>query len=431
MIEAELIERRYRLLGKGAPLFYDTPLHIVRGKGVHLYDASGKAYLDAYNNVPVVGHCHPRVVDAIARQAATLNIHTRYVDETVVKYAEQLTATFDRSLDMAIFTCTGSEANDVALRIARILSGKMGIICSNSTYHGNSTAVDELSTMFRGGRTSSPNVRAVPFPDNYRPLRNLSGAALEDAYVDEVRNTIEALERDGAGFAGMLVCPIFANEGLPANPAGYLKRVADLVRNAGGVLIFDEVQSGFGRTGVMWGQDTIGVVPDIVTMGKPMGNGHPIGGVVARAELITAFRKRVMYFNTFGGNPVSSAAGLAVLSVIEDEKLLDNVRAVGAYLNDGLRQLQQQHPLIGDVRGTGLFFGVELVSDTAAKTSAAAEARKLVNWMKDRGVLISRIGPMDNILKIRPPLPFSKQNADTLLNTLDHGLALLKETASS
>ena len=318
MIEAELIERRYRLLGKGAPLFYDTPLHIVRGKGVHLYDASGKAYLDAYNNVPVVGHCHPRVVDAIARQAATLNIHTRYVDETVVEYAEQLAATFDRSLDMAIFTCTGSEANDVALRIARILSGKMGIICSNSTYHGNSTAVDELSTMFRGGRTTSPNVRAVPFPDNYRPLRNLSGAALEDAYVDEVRNTIEALERDGAGFAGMLVCPIFANEGLPANPAGYLKRVADLVRNAGGVLIFDEVQSGFGRTGVMWGQDTIGVVPDIVTMGKPMGNGHPIGGVVARAELITAFRNRVMYFNTFGGNPVSSAAGLAVLSVIED-----------------------------------------------------------------------------------------------------------------
>ena len=431
MIKEELIERRYRTLGRGAPLFYDTPLHIVKGKGVHLYDASGKAYLDAYNNVPVVGHCHPRVVDAIARQAATLNIHTRYVDETVVQYAEQLTATFDRSLNMAIFTCTGSEANDVALRIARSLSGKMGIICSNSTYHGNSAAVDELSTMFRGGRTTSANVRAVPFPDSYRPLGGLSGKALEDAYVDAVRETIEAFEDDGIGFAGMLVCPIFANEGLPVAPAGYMKRVTDLVRAAGGLLIFDEVQSGFGRTGVMWGQDAIGVVPDIVTMGKPMGNGHPVGGVVARTDLVDAFRQRVMYFNTFGGNPVSSAAGLAVLSVIRDEHLLDNVRQVGTYLSDGLHQLQQRHPLIGDVRGTGLFFAVELVADAAGKAPAAAQARKLVNWMKDRGVLISRIGPMDNILKIRPPLLFSKQNADTLLNVLDEGLAALKECASS
>lgn len=425
MNATNLLERRYQLLGRAAPLFYDTPLHIVRGEGVWLYDANGKAYLDAYNNVPVVGHCHPRVVDALAQQAATLNVHTRYVHENVVEYAARLTSTFDSSLDMAIFTCTGSEANDVALRMSRTLTGKKGIICSNSTYHGNSAAVDELSTMFRGGKSHSPNVRPVPFPDHYRPLNGLSGTALEDAYVAEVRKAIDAFEEEGIGFAGMLVCPIFANEGLPSTPEGYMARVAKLVRDAGGFLIFDEVQSGFGRTGSMWGQDYIGVTPDIVTTGKPMGNGHPIGGVIARAEIINAFRDRVMYFNTFGGNPVSSAVGLAVLSVIQEERLLENVRQVGAYIGERLLKLQEHHDLIGDVRARGLFFGMELVLDRTAKTPATEQTRHLVNLMKDRGVLISRIGPLDNVLKIRPPLPFSKENADVLLSTLDDCLAVL------
>lgn len=422
-----LLERRYRLIGKAAPLFYETPVHIVRGEGVSLFDADGVEYLDAYNNVPVVGHCHHRVVRALARQAAALNVHTRYLHEGVVEYAERLTATFDSSQDMVIFTCTGSEANDVALRIARLLTGKEGIICSNSTYHGNSAAVDELATMFRNGDSPSRRVRPVPFPETYRPLDGLSGSALADAYIARVEAAISELEEEGIGFAGMLVCPIFANEGLPNLPPEYFEKLARIVRGAGGFLIFDEVQSGFGRTGAMWGQQVAGVVPDIVTLGKPMGNGHPIGGVVSRSEIINAFRERVMYFNTFGGNPVSSAVGLAVLDAIKEDALLENAKNVGDYLAEGMRQLMSLHPIIGDVRSRGLFLGVELVSDRYTKEPAGNIARTLINRMKDRRVLISRLGPFDNVLKIRPPLPFAKANADRLLETLD---TCLKEVSN-
>jgi len=422
-MNTSLLERRHRLLGKAAPLFYDQPLHIVRGQGVFLYDADGREYLDAYNNVPVVGHCHPTVVQALAAQAAQLNVHTRYLHENVVDYAERLTATFDASLAMAVFTCTGSEANDVALRMARTLSGREGIICSSSTYHGNTAAVDELSTTFTGGRTGSARVRAVPFPESYRPLRGLGGPALLDAYVAEVEEAIRSFEAQGLGLAGMLVCPIFANEGLPEVPAGYLERVARLVRQAGGYLIFDEVQAGFGRTGRMWGHQCAGVVPDIVTLGKPMGNGHPIGGVVARADIVDAFRERVMYFNTFGGNPVSCAAGLAVLQVLQEEQLLANAQEVGPYVARGLRELRATHAVIGDVRARGMFWSVELVADRNTREPAPAAAKAVLNAMKDRGVLISRLGPFDNVLKMRPPLPFSRGHADRLLETLDRCLA--------
>lgn len=424
MTEIELLERRYRLLGRGAPLFYDTPLHIVRGQGVWMYDAAGKAYLDAYNNVPVVGHCHPHVVEAIARQAATLNVHTRYLHETVLDYAQRLTGFFDETLDMAFFTCTGSEANDLALRMARTATGGMGIICSDNTYHGNSTAVDALSTMFREGRTGSRHVRAVAFPDAYRGMEGLQGAALADAYVRQVAEAIAAFRADGIALAGMLLCPIFANEGLPQAPDGYLARAAALVREAGGLVIFDEVQAGFGRTGAMWGQQLAGVVPDIVTLGKPMGNGHPLAGVVARGALVNAFRERVMYFNTFGGNPVACAAGMAVLDVLEQEKLVEHAASMGKRVFDGLRQLQSRHAAIGDVRGQGLFFAVELVSDRDRKTPDGAVARRVVNLMKEHGVLISRVGRHDNILKIRPPLPFGAGHCDQLLSTLDRCLAL-------
>ena len=414
-----LLARRQRILGKAAPLFYDKPLHIVRGEGVLLFDAEGREYLDAYNNVPVVGHCHPRVVEALTRQAQELNVHTRYLHENVVAYAERLTATFDPSLDMAVFTCTGSEANELALRMARLLSGREGIICSDNTYHGNTAAVDELSTTFNAGRPGSARVRAVPFPQQYRPLRGLAGAALADAYVAEVEAAIRDFDAQGIGLAGMLVCPIFANEGVPDVPTGYLERVARLVRKAGGYLIFDEVQAGFGRTGSMWGHQAIGVVPDIVTMGKPMGNGHPIGGVVARAEIVDAFRERVMYFNTFGGNPVSCAAGMAVLQALDDDRLLENVRDVGPCVAKALRELMAVHPLIGDVRARGMFWSVELVSDRGTRAPAAAAAKAVVNAMRERGVLISRLGPFDNVLKMRPPLPFSRAHADRLLGTLD------------
>ena len=421
-----LLARRYRVIGKGAPLFYDEPLHLVRGEGVWLYDVQGRRYLDAYNNVPVVGHCHPRVVDAIARQAGVLSVHTRYLHETVVLYAERLTATFE-GLDMAVFTCTGSEANDLALRMARQWTGREGIICSNNTYHGNTAAVDELSTTFSGGRTGAARVRAVPFPDAYRPLRGLSGTALADAYVDEVRACIENFRNSGIGLAGMLVCPIFANEGLPDVPPGFLRRAAQQVHDAGGVVIFDEVQSGFGRTGEFWGHRQAGVTPDIVTLGKPMGNGYPIGGVVSRASIVNAFRDRVMYFNTFAGNAVASAAALAVLDVIEDEGLVEHVREVAPQVTEGLRELMAVHEAIGDVRANGLFWAVELVKDRSARTPAPDRARAVVNRMREHGVLISRLGAHDNVLKIRPPLPFAAPHAALLLQALDRSLAQTRD----
>ena len=414
-----LLERRYRLLGKKAPLFYDEPIHMVRGEGVWLFDAHGKRYLDVYNNVPNVGHCHPHVLEALCKQAATLNIHTRYLHESILEYGEKLIAKFDSSLSMLFLTCTGSEANEVALRMARNYTGARGIICTNATYHGNTTAVDALATMFNHGKPSGPDVAAVSFPDTYRPFNGLSGSALADALIAQVQDSIDAFIADGTGFAGMLVCPIFANEGLPNVPPDYLQRIAQVVHDAGGLLIFDEVQSAFGRTGTMWGHEHAGVVPDIVTLGKPMGNGHPLAGTVCRPELGEAFRDHAMYFNTFGGNPVSCAVGLAVLEVIERENLLENARTVGGYLRSGLEQLAQKYELIGDVRGTGLFFGVELVQDRDSKRPAPEAAKKLVNVMKDKGILMSRIGMHDNILKMRPPICFSSENADLLLTALD------------
>lgn len=414
-----ILERRNRLVGQKAPLFYDEPLHLVKGESVWLYGADGKRYLDVYNNVPNVGHCHPHVVEAICRQAAELNIHTRYLHDSLVEYGERLTAKFDDSLSMLFLTCTGSEANEVALRMARVNTGKQGIICSNATYHGNTTAVDALATMFNGGLPCGPGVRAVDFPDTYRVPAGVLPSDLLAYYVNQVRQAIKAFEEEGVGFAGLLVCPIFANEGLPNVPEGYLEQVARLVREAGGLLIFDEVQSAFGRTGRWWGHEHAGVVPDIITLGKPMGNGHPIAGAVCRPELGAAFREKVMYFNTFGGNPVACAAGLAVLEVIENEKLVDNARDVGEYLKRGLQSLAERYPVIGDVRGCGLFFGVELVKDRESKAPAIAEARALVNEAKRNGVLISKIGMHDNILKLRPPICFSRAHADLLLNVLD------------
>lgn len=421
----DLLKRRSRILGEKTALFYDEPIHIVRGEGVWLFDSTGKRYLDVYNNVPNVGHCHPHVVKALIKQIETLNIHTRYLHETIVEYGERLTATFDDSLSMIIFTCTGSESNELALRIARQHTGSKGIICSNMTYHGNTAAVDELATSFHGFKAIGPNVRAVPFPDSYRPLRELSGEALADAYADEVKAAINAFTASDVGFAGMLVCPIFANEGVPDIPPGYLEKVSQYVHDAGGLLIFDEVQSGFGRTGYMWGYQAAGVVPDIVTLGKPMGNGHPIAAVVAGADLINEFREHVMYFNTFSGNPVSCAAGLAVLEVIENENLVENVCQVGKSLVEGLSGLKEKYDLIGDVRSRGLFVCVELVADRNTKEPASDEARRIVNLMKENGVLISHVGPYKNLLKIRPPIIFSHNNAAQVLSTLDQALTAL------
>jgi 4-aminobutyrate aminotransferase-like enzyme len=421
-----LLERRYRVLGRNSPLFYDKPLHLVRGEGVWLYDADGRRYLDAYNNVPHVGHCHPRVVAALSRQAAALNIHTRYLDENIVAYAERLTSLFDPRLSMAMFCCTGSEANELALRIARDCSGGLGIISTAWAYHGNTAAVMQVSSLFTPEDRRGPNVRTVPVMDPYRDRAGRSDEELATAYADEVKRAIDSFTAAGVRFAGLLYCTAFSSEGLPTLPQGFMAKALAHVHAAGGYFIADEVQAGFGRLGShMWGHQKLGVVPDIVTMGKPMGNGHPLAAVVARRELVEAFTGRNMYFNTFGGNAVSAAVGTAVLDVIEEERLVDNARVVGAYTLEKLRQLAERHALIGDVRGAGLFFAVELVADAESKTPATAQTKRLVNLMRERGVLISRIGIHDNILKIRPPMPFSTQHADLLVDTLDQTMAAL------
>ena len=419
-----LLERRYRVLGRNSPLFYERPLHIVRGEGVWLWDDEGRRYLDAYNNVPHVGHCHPHVAQAIAKQAGTLNTSTRYLHEGIVAYAERLTATFDPSLSMLMLACTGSEANELALRIANVTTGGTGVICTNFAYHGNTQAVAQISTVFAPPEGFGSHVRAIPPPDTYRGLRGLAGEALEDAYVGEVRAAIESLNANGIALAALLICTVFSSEGLPNAPAGFMRRAVELVRKAGGLYIADEVQGGFGRTGRhMWGHEHYGVLPDLVTLGKPMGNGHPISGVVGRADLIQEFGAKVMYFNTFGGNPVSCAAANAMLDVLENEKLQENATSVGAYVVAGLERLAQKHTIIGEARGRGLFFAVELVRDRDTRKPAGDAAKRVINVMRDRGVLISRIGPHDNILKIRPPMSFGKEHADLLLATLDEVLA--------
>jgi 4-aminobutyrate aminotransferase-like enzyme len=395
-------------------------LQLVRGEGVWLYDVDGNRYLDAYNNVPHVGHCHPRVVDALCRQAHTLNTHTRYLDDTVVTYAERLLSTFDQSLANVFFCCTGTEANELALRIARECTGGQGIICTAHAYHGNSAAVAQISSLFTPREKRGPFVRTIPVLDPYRERGDRDDEALAAAYANEVRKAIDDFITHGVKFAGLLICTAFSSEGLPTVPKGYLSKVVKIVHDAGGLFIADEVQAGFGRFGShMWGHEVLGGTPDIVTMGKPMGNGHPLAGVAARADLAERFTSQNMYFNTFGGNAVSAAVGLAVLDVLQEERLLENARAVGEHVIAGLHALQTKHPLIGDVRGGGLFFAVEMVRDRATQEPAPAQTRQIVNGMRERGVLISRIGMHDNILKIRPPMPFRTEHADLLLKTLD------------
>lgn len=421
---ATLIARRERLLGRNMSLFYDDPVHLVRGEGVWLWDADGRKYLDCYNNVPHVGHCHPRVVEAITRQASTLNTHTRYLHEGILDYAERLTATFDKRLNAAILTCTGSEANDVALRMAQAMTGKTGVIATNHTYHGNTTAVSQLSTRMPPVGGFGGHVRHVPAPDSYRPLGGEGGDAFAIAFAAEVEKAIASLEDSPHGFSAIIIDPFFANEGFPDLPPGFLDKTVAAVRKAGGLVITDEVQPGFGRTGThMWGHQHAGIVPDIVTLGKPMANGHPVGGIVANVDTINTFRKAFRYFNTFGGNPVSCAAAMAVLDVIADENLIEHARNVGEYTRTAFKRLAEKHSIIGDVRGSGLFMGTEFVLDRQTKGPAAAEATRIINAMRERGVLMGKIGIHQCATKIRPPMPFTRDNADFMLSIFDDVLA--------
>ncbi len=412
---SDLIRRREAALGAGYRLFYERPVQFVRGEGVYLYDQDGNAYLDAYNNVPSVGHCHPRVAEAVARQAATLNVHTRYLTEGLVSYAERLLATHaGAGVDRAMFTCTGSEANDLALRIARHCTGGAGVIVTANAYHGVTATVAEASPSLGPNVPAGPHVRAVPAPG--------PGAAAAGAFAAHVAAAIEDLRAHGVRLAAFLADSLFSSDGVLPDPAGFLRPVRDLVREAGGLYIADEVQSGFGRTGSrMWGYQRHGLAPDIVTMGKPMGNGLPIAGLVARHEVLDDFGQKVRYFNTFGGNPVCIAAAGAVLDVIQDEGLQANAAATGAYLRDGVARLAAGSPVLAGVRGAGLYLGADVI-DPASGEPSAALASAVVNGMRERRVLISATGPAGNVLKIRPPLPFGLSHADQFLDALSQCL---------
>jgi len=396
-------------------------VHIVRGEGVWLYDADGRKYLDMYNNVAHVGHCHPQVVSAICEQAAKLNTHTRYLHENVLDYAERLTAKFADDLDTAMFCCTGSEANELALRIACAATGAAGLIVTDFAYHGNTKAIHEISTDDCPASEMPPYVVTVPTPDCYRG--RYRGADAGELYAAHVQEAIDTLADRGIKPAAFVIDTIVSSGGVVAPPAGYLKHAADIVHAAGGLFVADEVQPGFGRTGShFWGFEADEFVPDIVTMGKPMGNGHPIAAVVTRSELASTFSEMDGYFNTFGGNPVSAAAALAVLDVIENENLQQNALDMGQHIVNGLNALAGIHDVIGDVRGNGLFIAVELVADRDERTPATDFARQLVNDLRDRGVLTGLIGPDNNILKLRPPMVLQESDADFMLGILDESL---------
>jgi len=408
-----MVARRDRLLGRHAELFYERPLNLVRGEGACVFDADGRRYIDMYNNIPVVGHCNPRVVNALARQAATLVTHSRYLDETILDYAERLLGVHADGIDRVVFTCTGTEANEVAMQMARIASGGRGFICTNAAYHGNSDLVGTLTDAPLRGRAG---VRAFRFPDLYRPLEpGLSESEVCERAVGEVRSAIDDLAAEGVPLAGMLLCSILANEGLPWIPAGFMEQAAAIVREAGGVVIFDEVQAGFCRTGRFWGYESTGVVPDIVTMGKPIGNGLPLGACAGRAELVDLFRERTGYFNTFSSTAMHGAVGMAVLDELQDRRLDEHAGAIGAHLKAGIDAIAAPCGRIGAVRQRGLFLGIEWVGDRDLRTPDALGARAACEALKDRGFLTAPAGALHNQVKIRPPLVFDQAQADLFL----------------
>lgn len=421
---ASLLSRHRKVLGPSYRLFYERPLHVIRGEGVWLIDINGDRFLDVYNNVPAVGHCHPAVVDAIARQAATLNTHTRYLFDALVQYAERLVATFPTELANTMFTCSGSEAADLAARIAAFYTGGTGIIVTDNAYHGVTSAVAAFSPSLGNGVPLGCHVRTVAAPNVGH-----EGASVGQRLAADVDAAVEDLERHGIRPSAFICDSIFASDGIYPDPPGFLAAAVDRIRAAGGLFIADEVQPGFGRTGQsMWGFPRHGLTPDLVILGKPMGNGMPIAGVVARPELLKEFGRSARYFNTFAGNPVSCAAALAVLDVIERESLLANAATVGNLLLDGLKAIAEHTPTISDVRGAGLFLGVEFVTDRTSRLPAPELATAVVNRLRDHKVLIGACGPNGNVLKVRPPLVFSPDHTQLFLGAFRDVLKELELT---
>ena len=405
--------KRSQFMGD-SPLFYKEPINLESGEGVWLYDKSGKKYLDVYNNVPVAGHCHPRIIASLTDQASKLNVHSRYVSDVVVDYSEKLTSLHSDNLSKLQMACSGTEAVEVAIKMARIYTGGQGIICSNATYHGNS---HETFRMTIG--PFEPEFRRVTYPESYRPIKDgLLEEGLCALYIKEVEKQIEGFNQDGIKFAGLIFCSIFANEGLPDFPKDYLSKVSKLVRDSGGVVILDEVQAGFGRTGTWWGYELSNVSPDIAVMGKPMGSGLPVSGVVTTEEISDSFHEKAFYFNTTAATPLQAAVGGTVIDIIQDEGLIENAEKIGGYLKAELLKIKDDFDYLGDIRGPGLFIGLDIVDNKEDKNPDREKAIEIVEILKGKGVLISNAGQYRNVLKLRPPLVFDSSHADLLLEGL-------------
>ena len=409
---SELLDRHHLVMGDHAPLFYEEPLTLCSGDGVWLKDLNGDCYLDLYNNVPCVGHANPRVVENLADQAATLNIHSRYLHEGVVTYVERLVGLHHDGIESAILGCSGTESTEMALTLARTVTGRQGIICTDATYHGNSSLVGRLSGLPVGVERSG--VKSISTPQLFRPIaEGLSDAELLQKHLDQLEATINSFADQG-GFAGMMLCSILANEGLPDPPEGWFVEATAMVKAAGGLIIADEVQAGFGRSGSWWGYEVSDFTPDVVCMGKPMGNGFPVSAMAASHEMVSKFRETHRYFNTFASSPLQAAAGSAVLDEIIENGLVQQVTDVGAGLKTALTDLQGEHPQMGDVRGSGLFIGIDWVAPGTTDPDVVG-AERMVESLKSRLILLGKAGQHGNVLKIRPPLVFQDEHAELFL----------------
>ncbi|MCB5972437.1 aminotransferase class III-fold pyridoxal phosphate-dependent enzyme [Flavobacterium psychrophilum] len=420
---SDLLEKRHKYLGKNLSIGYKENLKIVKGALQYLYDDKGKTYIDCVNNPSHVGHCHPVVVRSMQKQIATLNTNTRYLNNTILEYAEKLTATLPPQLCVCYFVNSGSEANDLAIRMSRHFTKQKDIIVLDHAYHGTSTVAMEMSPYkfdSKGGSGKMPWIHKATNPDLYRGEFKYGDENAGQKYAADVQRIIENLDKENKAPAVFICETLLGVGGQMPLPKNYLKTVYNQVRKAGGVCIADEVQVGFGRVGdAFWGFELQDVIPDIVVLGKPIGNGHPLAAVIVTNEIADAFNNGLEYFNTFGGNPVSMAAGLAVLNVIQEEEMQAHAKEVGNYLIDGLNTLMQKHTIISDVRGHGLFIGAEMVKDRTTMEPAITEIDIVVEKMKEKGYLLSTDGPLHNVLKIKPPMPFSKQNATEMVQLLD------------
>lgn len=405
-----LVERRHAVLGPSYRLFYDNPVEFVRGDGVWLWDSHGNAFLDAYNNVPIIGHSHPAVQAAVSEALGTLSTHTRYLTHGIVEYAERLVATFDGAVSRVTFACSGSEAVDLAVRLSRYETGHDGFLVTSNAYHGTTTAAAQLSPSLGPDNDLGRTVVRIPAPDIVR-----DGDDIGTCFAEAVRTGIAELRARGVGFAGIIVDSILSSDGVQCDPAGFLAEARDVVRTEGGLWIADEVQPGFGRTGThMWGYQRHEIDPDIVVIGKPMGNGYPISAMLTRSGVGDKFGADIRYFNTFGGSGAAIAAASAVLDVVESEQLMARAHDTGTFLLNGFRHFTDQHPSLIHARGAGLFLAVECDS--------AATASYIVNRMREQRVLISASGEHGNILKIRPPMALDHTHVPTLLSAFAESL---------